>query len=128
MADKNDTQEQEDHIKPFGVWLQDQRNGGLHRELSEGLAEIAQAVESHNKQGKLTLTITVKPAGTAQHMVIVADQVKVEIPQPDKPTSMFFTDTAGNLSRRDPRQAELPLKSVDGGTDDPKPLRKAGEV
>ena len=123
-----DGEEKQDlQIKPFGAWLQEQRNGSLHRELGEALAEISQQVEALNKPGKLTLTISVKPAGTAQHMVIVADTIKADVPQPDRPTSMFFTDEAGNLSRRDPRQAELPLKSVDGGEGDVKPLRKAGE-
>lgn len=116
-----------DQVRPFAAFLHDQRGGVLHSELSEALAEISQAVMEHNKGGKLTLEITVKPAGTAEHTLFVGDKITSKIPEADKPTSMFFADEQGNLSRRDPRQAELPLREV-GGSEEEKPseLRKAG--
>lgn len=118
--------EQEVQIKPFGAWLQEQRNGVLHAELSEALAEVSAAVLQHNKPGKLGLAITVKPAGNAQFTVFVSDEVKVTVPQPDKPTSMFFADDDGNLSRRDPRQAELPLRDVSAPEEKPEPREAKG--
>lgn len=110
--------------KPFAAWLQEQRNGALHTELSEALAEVAAAALEHNKPGKVTLTISVKPAAVGQPTVFVADEVKTVIPQAEKPTSLFFADGRGNLTRRDPRQAELPLRDV--SAPDAKPLRRAG--
>jgi hypothetical protein len=101
-----------DQVRPFAAFLHDQRGGVLHSELSEALAEVSQAVMLHNKGGKVTLTISVKPAGNAEHTVFIGDDVKVQVPQAEKPTSMFFVDDEGNVSRRDPRQAELPLKEV----------------
>jgi hypothetical protein len=97
--------------KLFAAWLQEQRNGGLHAELTEGLAEVSQAVVDLQKGGTLTLEIKIAPAGKEQQAVVVTDKVKVKPPE-DRGTSMFFTDGHGGLYRRDPRQPELPLRDV----------------
>ena len=49
--------------KPFAAFLQEQRRGGLHGELSESLQELVRAVEEHRKAGTLTLTVKVAPFG-----------------------------------------------------------------
>lgn len=98
-------------VRPFSAWLREQRSGSLHSELGERLAEAAAAVVDHEKAATLTLTIKLSPAGDGA--VRVTDDVKTKIPAGDRGTSLFFTDDAGNLSRRNPRQAELPLRPVD---------------
>lgn len=101
--------------RPFAAWLTEQRNGSLHAELSEALASVVEAVTELNKQGTVTLKVTVKPiedgSGAA---VFVSDEVKTSPPEPARPQAMFFADSRGNLSRRDPRQVELPLRRVGG--------------
>lgn len=97
-------------VKPFAAWLQEHRSGGLHQELSEALAEVARAVGEHEKVGTLTVTIKLEPNGPGT--VIVTDDLKTKVPEPARPASLFFTDAGGNLSRRNPRQPELPLREV----------------
>lgn len=101
-------------VRPFAAVLQEQRQGGLHSELSEQLAELVAAVAAHGKAGSLTVTLNVKPA-EMPGAIVVSDDVKSKVPQPDKPASLFYSDDHGNLSRRDPRQPELPLRKVEGG-------------
>lgn len=94
-------------VKPFGAWLQEQRGGVLHSELSEYLQEIAAAALEFGKVGKLVLTVKLEPNEDGSSLFI-ADEVKATVPEPDRPKSLFFADSAGNLSRRDPRQKEIP--------------------
>ena len=93
--------------KPFGTFLQEHRKQGLHNEASEGLQEVVAAVKEHKKGGSLTITIDVKP-GEVDGTLVVSDKVKVKAPEAERPTSLFYSDSRGNLSRRDPRQSELP--------------------
>jgi hypothetical protein len=96
--------------RPFAAWLTEQRNGGLHGEVSDAFAELVQAVNEHEKTGKLTLTVTVTPNGDGS--IFIGDDLKITEPKPDKPKALFFTDDRGNVTRRDPRQAELPLRDA----------------
>ena len=86
--------------KPFAAFLQEQRRGALHGELSERLQELVLAVEEHRKAGTLTLTLSVKPNGNG--VVTISDKVVVKVPEGERGSSIFFTDEAGNLVR-DPR-------------------------
>lgn len=97
------------HVRPFAEFLQQQRRGVLHGELSDALHGLLSAVKDTGKAGKLQLTISVKPAakGNAEQ-VLISDLVAVKAPSVERPESIFFLDDAGNLSRSDPRQQELP--------------------
>lgn len=97
--------------RPFTQFLQEQRRGGLHQELSEMLAETVAAVTEHGKVGSVTMTLKIKPAG--DNMVQVFDDLKSKAPEGDRAPSIFYTDENGNVSRSDPRQTELPLRKVE---------------
>lgn len=114
--------EQDDTIKPFGLWLHEQRNGSLHAELGEHLADIAARVIDLQKAGTLSLTVKIAPTGEGQNSVFISDEVKAKPPEPPRPKALFFSDTKGNLSRRDPRQAELPLKDVSADAPPPRDI------
>jgi hypothetical protein len=92
--------------RPFSAWLQELRRGGAHAEVSKALAEVTAAVNEHQKSGELTLKFKIRPNGDGA--VMVSDGIVAKAPEGDRPESMFFADEDGNLSRRDPRQAELP--------------------
>lgn len=98
--------------KPFGAFLHEHRSAGLHNEAGEGLAALVAAVIENQKKGSLTITINVEPAKGDERSVVVSDVLKVKAPEPSKPQSRFFSDPHGNLSRRDPRQPELPLRDA----------------
>lgn len=98
-------------IRPFAAWLQEQRNGLLHSELSDKLAELVETIQEHEKSGTLTLTISIRPS-KVYGAVEIEDTVKVKAPEADRDAGLFFADSHGNLSRRDPRQPELPLRDA----------------
>lgn len=98
--------------RPFNQWLLEQRNGILHSELSERLQELTLAVMEHEKTGTLTLVIKIAPAETIDAAMVISDEVKSKVPEADRGASLFYGDTAGNLSRRDPRQPQLPFQDI----------------
>lgn len=101
--------------RDFASVLLDIGKGRLHARLSEQLAEIVAAVAETGKKGTLTLKIEVKPLPKAdQHTHVVSGASAAKVPESDdaSPTSVFFSDADGNLSRNDPRQLALPLREV----------------
>lgn len=114
MSDETGVDERP-QIKPFAAFLQEQRRGVAHTEISEALAELVQACVQTGKKGTLTLQIAVQPIKDADGTVYITDGVTVKAPRPDARPSMFFTDDHGNVSRQNPRQAELPIRAMDGG-------------
>lgn len=119
-ADAEDTQ-----VLPFAAFLQQQRRGVLHGELSDALHGLLAAVKDTGKAGSLTVQIKVKPAakGNAEQ-VLISDLVVVKAPAVERPESIFFLDDAGNLSRSDPRQQELPLVEVVRREGEPKAVNR----
>lgn len=112
VTDQNHETEQttaDEPINPFAAWVQETRGGLLHSELSEALAEITRAVIQESKQGSLTLKITIKPPEGKFGPLLISDEIKKSVPEPDRESSYFYADSNGNLSRRDPRQPVLPF-------------------
>lgn len=97
--------------RPFAAFVQEQRNGGLHGELSDALAELVSAVQETQKAGTVSLTVKVAPNKDGV-TVTVTDKIAKKIPEGDRGAAIFFVMGDGNLVRRDPRQIELPLREV----------------
>lgn len=98
--------------KPFAAFLQEQRGGGLHGELSDALAQLVQAVSEHRQPGTLALTIKIAPNKDGV-TVTVTDKLNLKVPEGERGAAIFYADPDGNLLRRNPNQIELPLQSVD---------------
>jgi hypothetical protein len=105
-----DTEEQRDEqqeqvIRPFAAFLQEQAGGQLHAELSEKLHDLLQAVQETGKAGSIALKLDIKPIpGTDGRTVTVTDTVTAKAPKTERPKSISFLADDGNLSRTDPRQ------------------------
>lgn len=102
-------------IRPFAAVLQEIAAGRLHDRLSEQLADLTSAVHATGKKGTVTLTITVAPvkAGVTDTLVVSGKTVcKAPEGEDAQPSSVFFPDAAGNLTRNDPNQPTLPLRSL----------------
>lgn len=83
------------------------RRGEFLADADDQLREVVQAVEETGRKGELTIRLTFNPS-KSQGMVTVADAITGKLPKPEVgETLMFFTEDG--LSRRDPRQPELPF-------------------
>jgi hypothetical protein len=101
----------EPQIRPFAAVLQELDSGATHAECSDALHDLVDRVRATGKKGTLTLKLTVTTHKGGY--LIVADDVAVKAPEPDRADSIFFVDRAGNLSRSNPNQPSLPLSAAD---------------
>lgn len=109
-----DSAEEAPAIRPFAEFLVQQANGRTHTELSDALHKLIGAVQETGKGGKLQLTLDVKlMSKNDDRALMVTATVATKMPSVDAPTSVFFVDSDGNLSRTDPRQMPLPLREVE---------------
>lgn len=107
----------------FLTLLQNHRGGQALCDLSEGLRKAIQAAQLQGKPAGIVLKIAIKPAGQGCGAIIVADDIKVKLPENEKVTSFFYSDEAGNLHRNDPKQRELPLRTIEVVSVDPATLK-----
>lgn len=109
--------------RPFIDTLRDIEAGHLLDELTDAQHSLVDAIRLTGKQGELTIKLVYKPDGAGQ-MTIKAD-IKSKEPALSRGTSLFFLTPEGNLTRKDPRQQEMPLRSV--AEDQTEPLRSVNE-
>lgn len=102
-----DTQPRQDDATDFLVVLSELGRGATSRELSETMRTIVSRVMDTGKTGTLMLTIKVEPMKGAERQYVISDQIKAKIPEHDRPASLFFSDSDGNLLREDPDQPAL---------------------
>lgn len=103
-------------VKPFSATLQEIGSGVLAARLAEQLQELTDAVVHTGKKGVLTLQITVAPLkpGNVKNLVTTgATALKLPKDDADSPSSVFFVDADGNLTRDDPNQPTLPIRGLD---------------
>lgn len=97
-------------IIPAIVTLNALRDGHVMNELTDALHEATMAVEAHGKPATVTLTITIKQIGTqgVSDAMEVIGEVGSKLPKPALPTTLFFVNGDGNLSRTREKQEQLP--------------------
>lgn len=95
----------------FTDLLHELRAGDAMTDASETLAKLIHDIQSVGKRGSLTLTLTIEPVtkGNTTTLVVV-DEIKVKPPKIDEGSTIVFANEKGQLSRRDPRQPELPME------------------
>lgn len=77
-------------------------------DFDEAVRTVIAAVSEHQKPGALTIKLKFVPQGMGDQ-VTVEDSYKVERPERDRMKTIMYVQRDGGLSRRDPRQPELPL-------------------
>ena len=105
--------------RPFAAFLQEHRNGGLHHELSDALAELVTACVEHAKAGTVILQVKGQPNKDGQ-TVVVTDTVMLRAPEGDRGAALYFTDARGNLSRHNPNQLAMPLREAPAPAGEPR--------
>lgn len=109
MSTKDKADEQ---LKPFAATLQEIGGGKLAARLAAQFAELNRAVTTTGQKGSITIKIEVEHMKKADANTLVVTGVSTaKVPEGDEATarSVMFADPAGNLSRDDPRQQQLPL-------------------
>lgn len=91
-------------IRPFADWLTEQAKGRTHAELGEGLHDLIARVQDTGKKGTITLTVTVEPMKKDASLLVVSDEIKLKLPEHDRPAAVFYADKNGNLTRDNPDQ------------------------
>lgn len=115
----------EPEIRPFATWLLEQSGGKTHEELSEALYDLVGRVRDTGKKGSVSLTVNVAPLKGDIDVLVVADEIKLRLPEHDRKASLFYPDKDGNLTRRDPNQLSFDeqLREVPANVDP-----KTGEI
>ena len=100
--------------RPFFDTLREVRGGDALDDLATELADVVAAVRKTGKAGTLTLKLSIAPASKGDvQTLMLADTISAKLPRADRGSTVFFSDDANNLSRRDPRQGEITLRAVD---------------
>ena len=92
--------------RAFHEFLRELGEGTTNSELSEGLWDLLQRVQDTGKAGSLSLALHVSFDGYGR--IQVKDEVRLKLPEYNRPTTSFFIGRDGNATRRDPNQPELP--------------------
>ena len=92
--------------------LRELRSGESLADLHEALRSLVGHVRSVGKSGTLTLTLSVSLAKGSTHTLVIADELKLKEPKPDREVTFMYADDDNRLSRRDPRQPKLPAMDV----------------
>ena len=93
-------------IRPFSAILRELGEGATESQLADDFWDLLQRVQDTGKAG--TLTLTIKVQGDGRGRVKIIDEVKLRLPEYNRPMTSFFIDKNGNASRRDPNQPALP--------------------
>ena len=104
--------------RPFADVLSEVNRGVVADEAATKLAELVAAVQETGKKGTLKVVIEVAPVKGNDTIVQVSGAVEAKTPRPAAPTSFFYPDDSGNLSRNDPNALPLfPERDVPRGAD-----------
>lgn len=99
-------------LRPFADVLLDLAGGTVHAEMSAELRELTEDVQATGKKGSLTLDVKISTVGNNHDALQLQATVRSKLPQSDPQSSIFFTDSDGNLVRENPSQPRLPLTAV----------------
>lgn len=102
--------------RSFARFIETVGDGDFHQELSEGLFELSQTIQSEalrvngKIKGKLSFTMTLScdPRG----VIGVDCDVAVKKPRTKRPTAQAWINKDGNVVFEHPRQINLPLREV----------------
>jgi hypothetical protein len=102
-------------FRNFSQLLSAAEDGRLNSDLSQALREaLSQLEEVSGGRVKakatfnLTLTLTLDGGG----LVEVGSDYKVKLPKMPRARTLLYATPEGNLTRRNPRQPDLPLRDV----------------
>jgi len=99
--------------RAFADVLRELSGGEFYEQATNKLAEVVEGVTLHRKPGEFSITLKIAPNGDA---VIVSETIKAKVPEAARGSTVFFVTSGGALVRQDPRQQDLPLRTVAAAT------------
>lgn len=93
-------------------------SGKVLEDLDDAIREVVRSVQASGSKGKLSLEIVIVPNGVGvgeTPLFRLEDKIKVSLPKKPRTPSVFFADEDSNLTRRNPRQDEMKLVTMEGG-------------
>lgn len=100
----------------FASTLTALHGGKVLEDLDDALREITESVEMSGKPGAVVLRLDIIPAGQGvgdTPLFKVVEDIKLVRPKKKRPGQTFFADEHHNLTRRAPKQTEMPLHAVE---------------
>ncbi|WP_298699219.1 hypothetical protein [uncultured Brevundimonas sp.] len=94
-------------MRPITDVLREMRKGRIVEDATEALHEVVKAVDATNKAGSVTLKIKVKPSKDGGWEKTLSAAISTDVPRPDMPDAVFFSNADGDLVRDDPEQTRL---------------------
>lgn len=91
--------------RDFVAFLMDRPR--THGELSDGLRDMVAKVVETGKAGTLSLSIRVAPFEKDVSRLIVTEEIRLKLPEHDRPAGIFFPDRDNNLTKDDPNAFPL---------------------
>lgn len=82
-------------------------HGQLLDDANDLLSQITKAVKETGGKGKLTISIEVRTVKKTDALELSAN-VKADLPLPTRSSELYFSNEDGRVSRKDPRQPDLP--------------------
>jgi len=86
------------------------RHGDFQADMSDAIAECVKAADEHGKDSALTVKLKFK---AKRGQVLIEDDIVSKPARPNNPPTIAFNDVHGNLTRHDPRQQSMDLKTVE---------------
>ena len=101
------------------------RNGAVISDISGALKKVTAAVQLTGKEGKVVITMKLRPASSGDAGTLVFEpSLKTVLPEVKPAGSIFYADDDFNLVRDNPNQASLDLKVVEAKPASAAPLKK----
>lgn len=91
--------------------IREHRRGLTHNDLTDKMREVLAAVAEEDKAGKLQVTFTFAPRAKGEG-IDVAVTIDAKPPKSEPATSIFYLTPNNDLTRADPRQADMDLREV----------------
>lgn len=112
--------------KPLTDPLRLLQRGNFIAEAGDALAELVSAVSQQGRSGKMTIVISIKPAGKKNNALIITPKYTVQAPQEAPDETLLFPTPEGNLETSDPDQVEMDLRVINAPSAAETPLKQVG--
>jgi hypothetical protein len=112
-----------DQVRSFGTFVAEIEDGELHADLSRALQSLiaelheSRAVGQSRATGKLSVTFDFV---LADGVVEVRADIASKTPKRPRGRSIFWVTPENNLTRRNPRQPDLPFRDVNAAAGAPR--------